>query len=242
MQVRHAALSTSGSVGHRGDDLWETALRSCLANGDGARCPIHWRCPSRRAGHWCVDDDWELVKRALDPPTARLGDCSFVGPSCQCMLLQLLDLLACDWISRAGIKEPPVPDALVGLADATREITTWEVPLKAYHGATWSFPDQWIIQLNAQDGSSVKRFTLFHEAFHICARGAWPATTRGRSRRLTEMLAELFAVCLITPVIWLEDQWNSSRDVNQITEIFNSPEAVVGFRVRQLGLNHGGPG
>ena len=177
----------------------------------------------------------------LDPPTGRVGDFSFVGPSCQCMLLQLLDLLACDWISRAEIKEPPAPGDLVGLADAARQVTIGEIRLKACHGATWSFSDEWIILLNAQDGSSVRRFTLFHEGFHICAREAWPGTTRGKRRYLIEMLAELFAVCLITPVIWLESQWNSSRDVNQMAEIFSCPVEIVSFRIRQLGLNHSGP-
>ncbi len=242
MRVRHAPSSESGYVSRRGDDSWEAALWSCLASGDGAHCPTYWRCPSRRAGGWCADDDWELVRRALDPPTARPGVYNFVGPSCQCTLLQLLDLLACDWVSRAGIEEPPVPDDLAGLADAARQVTTLELPLKACHGATWSFSDEWIIQLNVRDGSSVKRFTLFHEAFHICARGAWLVTTGGRGGRLSEMLAELFAVCLITPVIWLEDQWNCNRDVSRIAEIFNSPESVVAFRIRQLGLDYSGPG
>jgi hypothetical protein len=217
-------------------DGWEASLWAYICSSDDMHCPLYRICGFRRSGGWCVDDNRESVKRLLDPQAGTEPDSDFVKPAWQCGILQLLELLAWDWISKVGVYGPPVPSQLIRLADYSKVVVVNTVPLKATHGAVWCLADSWLIQLNANDDFATKRFTLFHEAFHIRSSVVgWAARPKGVPL-FNELLAEIFAACTLTPLIWLEEIWSITRDFSKVAKLFNVSESVVHFRLRHLGL------
>ena len=183
-----------------------------------------------------MDDYRESVRRLLDPHAGTETDSSFVKPAWQCGILCLVELLAWEWISKVGVYGPPIPNQLIRLVDHSKFVTVASVPLKATHGAVWCLADSWLIQLNANDNSATKRFTLFHEAFHIRSSMVRWAERPKSTPLFNELLAEVFATCVLTPSIWLEDVWGGTRNFSEVARIFNVPESVVYFRLRHLGL------
>jgi hypothetical protein len=183
-----------------------------------------------------MDDYRESVRRLLDSQARTEIDSSFVKPAWQCGLLQLVELLAWEWISKVGMHGPPVPSQLIRLADHSKLVTVTNVPLRTTHGTVWCLTDIWLIQLNVNDDSSTRRFTLFHEAFHIRSRAAHWAERPTSIPLFNELLAEVFTACVLTPLIWLEDVWRETCNFSEVARIFNVPESVVHFRLRHLDL------
>jgi len=84
--------------------------------------------------------------------------------------------------------------------------------------------------------TSDQDLTLFHEAFHIRSHKAHWAESSKNTSLFNEILAEVFAACVLTPLIWLEDVWKKTHKFSKVAQIFNVPESVVYFRLRHLGL------
>ena len=183
-----------------------------------------------------MDDCRESVRHLLDSCACAETTSSFVKPAWQCGILQLVELLAWEWIITVGVYGPPVPSRIIRLADHSKFVKVSNIPLKTTHGAVWCLADSWLIQLNANDDSATKRFTLFHEAFHIRSSMVGWAERPKSTPLFNELLAEVFAACTLTPLIWLEDVWEATHDFSKVAQIFNVPESVVHFRLRHLGL------
>lgn len=221
---------------------WESALWSSIGSGDGKHCPFYDRCQDRQRGAWCADDNRERLNRFFDNDSQPdADDCAFItGENGQCgRAFKLVEKLAWRQIRKGKVACPPVPVGLVSLADEEHPIEVRLLPLKVYHGAIWNSKGEWIIQLNANDISGSRRFTLFHEAFHIQAHcKSMPVfrkkgTTRGI---FNELLADYFAVCILMPEKWTREKWAEVKDVNRMVEIFDVPGSAMWFRLRCLGL------
>lgn len=231
------------STGNRPD--WENRLWRYVGSGDGTSCPLRNRCRYRIDGGWCPDDNKELISRAIDKPDFDIGSLDFIkgGSGVRCRMGFVLELLARryfrEYIDLCGIDQPPMPAELVARIDMQHNIEVREIPLKAYHGAIWRHNDEWVIQLKGNDSSATKRFTLFHEAFHILAHCNTSPVFRKRSEMagsFNEMLADHFALCILMPRDWIIEKWVEVRDLEKMAEIFAVPRSAMCIRLRQLNL------
>jgi Zn-dependent peptidase ImmA (M78 family) len=112
------------------------------------------------------------------------------------------------------------------------------LPLKSLHGVVWLLNRGWIIQLNSRDSRRVRRYSLFHEAFHIACRITCPACDKIEVRRtsFTEVLADHFAACFLMPKEWVEECWPKVRDVRAMADRFDVPLSQMRRRIKQLNL------
>ena len=121
-----------------------------------------------------------------------------------------------------------------------RPIEVRELPFKAHHGAIWRLNDCWVMQLNSNDTPARKRFTLYHEIFHILAHckatPVFKKTSSSPEGSFNELLADYFALCILMPREWVIERWAEVRDLNRMAEIFVVPKSAICIRLRQLGL------
>jgi len=154
-------------------------------------------------------------------------------------VFQLVELVAQKYLSMARVDFPPVPTVLVGLIDQRGTTEVRQLPLKAYHGAIWHPREGWIIQVKADDTPATKRFTVFHEAFHILAHCRTTPVFRKRGATqgsFNELLADYFAICILMPRQWVREKWAEVKHLNRMVEIFDVPKPAMYIRLRQLGL------
>ena len=159
-------------------------------------------------------------------------------PGC-CWVLDSVEKLARDYLKRGRFSVPPVPSQAIAIFDQSREIELRLVPLKAHHGAAWLLGAEWVIQLNAAESPSMRRYTIFHEAFHIACRNASPAFKRfdlEDRKPFRELLADHFSFCFLMPKEWVEEWWPTVQDVQSMARTFDVPASAMGRRLRQLGL------
>jgi hypothetical protein len=143
------------------------------------------------------------------------------------------------YLKMGGVHCPPVPAGIIKLFDQQHAIEVRQVPLKVYHGAIWSRNDEWVIQIKDNDAFATRRFTLFHEAFHILAHCRTSPVFRKRGSILgsfNELLADYFALCALMPREWVRQKWTEVEDLNRMAEIFAVPKSAMCIRLRQLGL------
>jgi len=226
-----------------GTPKWECELWSYVSSGDGMRCPLYDYCRIRERGCWCPSEDREHVNQLLDETQFNCHSFDFVGSQCEgeCIgrLFQLVEMLAQHYIKVGKVHRPPVPARLVRLFDQQHTIEVRQLPLKVYHGAIWNQQDGWVIQIKESDSSATKRFTLFHEAFHILAHcRTAPVFSKIGSMVgcFNELLADEFASCLLMPRKWVVETWARVKDLDSIAEIFDVPKPAACLRLRQLGL------
>jgi len=154
-------------------------------------------------------------------------------------VFQLVERLAEEYIKRAGVHCPPVPTVIVSLIDGQHRIEIHQPSLKAYHGGVWHLGDKWVIQLRSDDPPAVKRFTLFHEAFHILAhRRATPVFKKRGCKvgSFNELLADYFAGCILMPRKWVKKRWVEVKDLDRMAEIFDVEKSLMWIRLREIGL------
>ena len=224
---------------------WEAELWSYVSSGDGEHCPLRTRCQTEQACAWCPDENRERLNQFLDEPEINLHSCEFIktrkgrGRS---RLFQLVELVSQRYLEMGRVCSPPVPTALIGLIDQRGITEIRTVPLKAYHGAIWHPQERWIIQVRADDTSAMKRFTIFHEAFHILAHCARCRTTPVFRKRgaiqgsFNELLADYFAACILMPRQWVREKWAEVKDLDRMAEIFDAPKPAMCIRLRTMGL------
>jgi hypothetical protein len=192
-------------------------------------------------GGWCPDENRERANRLLDERQFNLHSYNFLKAEGKrgCRLTQLLGRLAGTYLRMGKVRCPPVSTGLVKLFDQQHTVEIRQLPLKAYHGAIWSQKDEWVIQVKDSDAAPTMRFTVFHEAFHILAHCRSCPVFRKRGSVLgsfNEMLADHFALCILTPREWVVERWAEVRDLDRMTEIFAVPKSAMCIRLRQLGL------
>jgi len=84
-----------------------------------------------------------------------------------------------------------------------------------------------------------KRFTLFHEAFHIIAHDKATPVFRSRGCKrgaFNELLAEYFAANILMPTDWVREWWAEVRDINRMAEIFDVPKTAMWIKLKFLKL------
>ena len=218
---------------------WEPELWSYISSSDGTHCPLYGCCQVRQQGGWCPSDCMEQVGRLVDARYSKLRDYDSIEGVTSCRIFELVEMLAQKYIKRVKVYYPPVPIELVSLADEQHPIEVRLVPLTAYHGAIWHLKDGWIIQLNENDAPATRRFTLFHEIFHILAhRKATPVFRKGelKAGHFNELLAEQFAISILMPAEMVRRKWAESNSLSKMAEIFDVPKSVACVRLKLLHL------
>ena len=151
-----------------------------------------------------------------------------------CRIMSAVEQLAVDFVST--VSEFPIPSSLIKLFDQTRDIEVRLLPLKTLHGAVWLTDDAWVIHLNSCEGRPERRFTLFHEAFHILCRNSSPAFRRTSLARapFLEAMADHFACCVLMPRELIIREWQNTGDVCRMAVLFDVPLTAMRRRLRQL--------
>lgn len=227
---------------------WEAELWSYLSKGDGIHCPIYESCHLRLQGEWCLSEHeeyYQLMNDFLDDEVPDLTDpasIEFEFQGCRHMgrIFNLVRRLAVRYQTEAGIDRLPVPADLITHGDDNLPIEVRELPFKAHHGAIWRLNDCWAIQLNSNDTPARKRFTLYHEIFHILAHcKATPVFKKISSSpagSFNELLADHFAVIILMPEKQVKEKWAEVKDINQMATMFDVPKSVVWFALKHLSL------
>lgn len=233
------------SGGERGDmeaktPKWESKLWSYMSSGNGEYCPTRQHCRNKRQGNWCPDEDKERLYALFDKKRCALSDCDFVAKGECGFLFPMVQRLARRYLKKGRISGPPVPCALISLIPEQHKVEIRSLPLKAYHGAIWYLQGKWIIQLNRNDTPGRKRFTLFHEAFHILAHHSQSTPVFKRIGSpygsFNELVADYFAICILMPKEWVVQEWAKCHDFNHMVKTFNVPEPSMRIRLKRLGL------
>ncbi|UCH42601.1 MAG: ImmA/IrrE family metallo-endopeptidase [Dehalococcoidales bacterium] len=226
---------------------WESTLWSYISSGDGEQCPLHDKCRLLAESGQCLDDVKDYLARMNT--FIEKDELSFNGPEpahvelMKCPKLRavfkLTEKLAKKVRDLGNIHSPPVPDVLIALFDTDRSIEVREVPLNVYHAAIWRFSDRWVVHLNENDTPARKRFSLFHEAFHILAHcKTSPVFKKIGSNKgsFNEFLADHFAGCLMMPPEWAREKWPECHDIDKMSEIFGIPKSIawLGLKASQL--------
>ena len=218
---------------------WEAELWSYVSSGDGMHCPLYSHCRVRQKGGWCPEDNKERLNRLLDDERFNLSNYDFIEYGTCGRMFEIVEMLAQKYLKGGRVSCPPVPAELVSLADRQYPIEARLLPLKVYHGAIWRLREAWIIQLKDDATSASKRFTLFHEAFHILAHCRTTPVFRKRGTTqgsFNELLADHFAGCVLMPGEWVKEKWAEVKDLDRIAEIFDVPKSAMCIRLKRLGL------
>jgi len=224
---------------------WEYDLWDDLSTGDGLTCPRYERCRIRRRGVWCPADDVELLERLSGMGRLRrfyldkFDGYNWLACTLPGGIFGRVESLARRYLRRGGVCSPPVPAELVLRADKKYPVEVRLLPLKAYHGSIWHLKDKWVIQLKEDDTPAAKRFTLFHEAFHILAHSRATPVFRKRGcleGAFNELLADYFAVCVLMPREWVKQKWAEVEDLDKMASIFKAPQPAMWIRLKSLGL------
>ena len=219
----------------------EAELWPYVTMGDAIRCPIFSCCQGRQGDGWCPSDKIACLIRLLGVDHFNPITCDLTGDMVDCWMFKLVEILAESLIRKGRVHCLPVPLQLLSLADEQYPIEVRLVPLRVHHGAIWFLTDSWVIQLNANDMPITRRFTLFHEAFHILAhrRGnGIPMFSKGGLGKgsFNELLAEYFATCILLPGQCVKGKWAETKDLHRMGKIFDVAESVVWLRLKSLGL------
>jgi hypothetical protein len=221
----------------------ERLLGIILAEGRHCKCRDKDGCP-QASSVWChnitTKGNTPRLRQLLYLDAARrlYGDTR----AC-CWVLADVEELAIEYLGGAGVSGPPVPSELIDIFDESRKVQVRLVPLKALHGVVWLLRREWIIQLNVRDPHRVRRYSLFHEAFHIAHRITCPACDKVEARRTSfnEVLADHFATCFLMPKEWVEEHWPRVQDVRVMADRFEVPVRQMRRRLNQLSLLQGQP-
>lgn len=222
---------------------WETELWSYVSSGNGMHCPRYGYCQVRKRRGWCPSEDRQHLNQLRDETQFNPHSLDFVisqsGGGGLGRLFQLVEMLAQRYLRMGKVRYPPVPTGLIKIFDQQHTIEVRQLPLKVHHSAIWYHKDRWVIQLREGDSSATKRFTLFHEAFHILAHcRTTPVFSKIGSMigSFNELLADEFASRILMPREWVVENWTKVRDLDSMAEIFDVPKPAMCLRLRQLGL------
>jgi hypothetical protein len=219
---------------------WESELWCYISRGDGVECPIFSSCEATNECSRCLAQNREHLEHLLDLNGLEFDhrQYNFIEQLTPGRLFELVEMLAQSILREWGVDGPPVPEEVVSLVDKHRNVEVRLVPLTAHHGAIWNLGNEWIVQLNKNDTPTRRRFTLFHEAFHILAHTR--ATPVFRKRGLetgcfNELVADYFAVCMLMPRKWVEAKWAETKNLSRMAEIFGVTEPQMWLRLKVLG-------
>jgi hypothetical protein len=220
---------------------WESELWAYISGGDGQHCPLHDDCKLIQSDTWCASDNLDELNRLTSLQRFGALDAllSHVKGGNECRIFQLVELLAEAYLKEAQIDSLPVPADILSLIESGCTLEVREVPLKAYHGAIWRLDKAWIIQLKDTDTPAEKKFSLFHEGFHILAhsRGTPVFKKAGAAEgSFNELLADYFAACVLMPRQQVKEKWPEVRDPDAMAKLFDVPRSAMRVRLSLIGL------
>jgi hypothetical protein len=227
---------------------WEAELWSYISKGDGIKCPLYESCTLRLEGEWCISENeqyYRLMNEFLDDEVININDpasLEFELRGCRNMgrIFGLVSVLANKYLMEAGIDRLPVPIDLITHDNNNLPIEVQELPFKSHHGAIWRLNDCWLVQLNINDSPSRKRFTKYHEIFHILAHNrATPVFKKiagSPAGSFNELLADHFSANMLMPEAKVRELWPEVQDLGQMANIFGVPKSVVWFALKQMRL------
>jgi hypothetical protein len=218
---------------------WECELWSYLSESDGASCPVYDQCAIRLRGGWCISDHRQQLRRILDRTQFDGANYDFVDYVTPGRIFRLIERAVQKYLRMAGVVSAPVPTELVTMFGKKEAIEIREVPLKVCSGATWHTEDGWVIHLNAHETAAEKRYTLFHEVFHIVSHSMasrLPWQRRRKKGIFCELLADYFSSCVLMPRQWIVEKWAGVKDSDGMAEIFDVPVRAMWVRLRTLKL------
>jgi len=218
---------------------WEVDIWYEIISSDGAHCPLRDRCTFKPASGWCIDECLGKVIELYDSkhPDIRDFDCLKGG---QCSgIFGITEMLADRYRGLAGVQALPASTQFIQVAGNNHAIDIVSIPLRSLHGALWRLKDRWIIYLNSKDTPAMRRFTLFHEVFHMLTycniRPSFRKKVPARGP-LNECLADSFASYCLMPPHKLKEKWQEIHDVDRMTQIFDVPKASMFLALRRLCL------
>jgi hypothetical protein len=218
---------------------WECELWSYLSDWDGAGCPVYDQCAIRLRGVWCISDHRQELGRLLDRTQFDPANYDFADYVTPGSVFRLIERAVQKYVMMSGIVSPPVPTELATMFGNKEVIEIRELPLKVCSGATWHTEDGWVIHLNAHETPAEKRFTLFHEVFHILSHRAASRVPWQRRRKrgiFCELLADYFSACVLMPGQWIVEKWPEVQDLDSTAEMFDVPVREMWVRLRTLKL------
>ncbi|MFC2069094.1 ImmA/IrrE family metallo-endopeptidase [Chloroflexota bacterium] len=218
---------------------WESELWSHLSSGDGMHCPQYTHCWHRQNQYFCLDNLGETITHIIDSEQFNADDYSYLRVNKPGSIFQSVEMLAHNYLMKAGVYRPPVPAELFSLADPEHYTEIRYLSLNCLHGSIWNIQDKWVIQLRETDTQAKKRHTLFHEVFHILAHCNTRPVFSKRGKRqgyFNELLADYFASCVLQPREWIKEMWLETMKLDKMAEIFNVPMAVMWLKLKETGL------
>jgi len=222
-----------------GKENWEVELWSYLNSGDGLHCPLYKSCKIRKIrGNICLSNNIEFADRLH-----KFLDSDFINDSFDfnnkelplCMgsaeIFKLVRKLAYSLQDNDNPDRLPVPVDLITNSYDNLPIEVRLVPLKVYHGAVWRLKNSWVIHLNSKDTSARRRFTFYHEIFHILAhcesRPVFKKSPDKMDGIFNELLADHFSACVLVPENLMNSKWQELKDVRKMATSFDVPEPVM---------------
>lgn len=205
------------------------------------RCPLYEHCGRRLRGDWCSYDNRDNLGRLLDEDQHDFSRYEFIkNIGSGSRVFQNVEMLAEKFLERGGVHHPPVPIGLAWLADEEQHVEIRNLPLVNCHGALWRLMGGWLINLRGMDSLEQRRFTIFHEVFHILAHCKAGVTFRRSHPDVTshyyELLADYFALSILLPSNWIENQWVKRGNLDELAKLFVVPKSALYIRMKLMGL------
>jgi predicted transcriptional regulator len=203
-------------------------------------CPQFSSCTIRLRGDYCPNTDKDRFNQLINSDGHFFPDNFNQVKICSGEVMQHVERLAEHRFGRDRANELPVPTNLIALASEEHPIEVRTLDLRACYAAIWDMPDGWVIQISDSISPPRKRFTLFHEAFHIIAhnRCQKPIFKQrgGNQASFNELLADYFAMCVLMPKEQVREQWLEMRDVDRMSIAFDVPKSTMWLRLKELDL------
>jgi hypothetical protein len=212
---------------------------TAISRGDGSSCPLYNTCIERSTGYSCIHEQMDHLGRLRG---GRSTDAEIIalGKRRNCRAIRWVKMLANDYLEKAGdLFTPQIPEDIALLADKTAKIEIRLLPLKLHRGAVWKLSNSWVIFLDSNATTARRRFTLFHEVFHILTqcKHAYKLTGKAPEKGLfNEIIADNFARDILVPHRWLLDTGALIKDPGQLAKICGVPRTIILSLLRDNGL------
>lgn len=218
---------------------WDSEFWHYIHSGDGVHCPLLGNCQLKGNGSWCIDDHGRQIRQLYDVKRLSPRSYNFIRCGPCGSIFNKVDTLAEKYLEAGGVSHPPVPTELFWAIDQLHTAEIRILPLRTCHGAIWNFEGRWVVYLRADDAPAMKRFTLFHEAFHALAHYNTDTIFQKRAAirgSFNELLADAFAGSILAPKEWVKQVWQDVLDLDAMTNIFAAPKPLICIRLRRMGF------
>ena len=220
----------------RGD--WENELWSLIDNNNGVSCALQETCQCESNTDICANrnkDYSDALLKYLDSDILTPSPSTEFPKFPECpvndKIYLLVAKLANKWSKQSCFSSFPVPVKVILDICPDQPVEVRLLSLKSAHGAVWRLSDAWVIHLNSNDSPARRRFTLYHEVFHIIAYcSGIIMSKKGRDSHngdFNEMLADFFADKMILPYATMRKKWQKIQNVKEMAVVFDVPETVM---------------